>query len=200
MVKRATRKDKSKGPKKKTAASRAAVKAADQEERQESRGDQFVVLLRHGIAEPRGGSKPDLERTLTKGGHARMKQIARGLAQVFPKAEAIYSSPALRCIQTALWVSKGYRGKLSPQTTDVLAHNGSPRELREFLGSLQERRVILVGHEPNLSTSLSELTRLNGPSSLELKKGGCYGVRLGQDGSSSLEWVLPPRLLRRLGA
>ena len=170
-----------------------------QDEEKEARGDRFVVLLRHGIAEAKGGPKPDEERTLTKAGHARMKQIARGLAQAFPKAEAIYSSPALRCVQTALWVSKGYRGKLSPQTTEVLSRTGKPGELRAFVNALSERRVILVGHEPNLSVNLRELTQLSGSNSLELKKGGCYGVRVRQDGSTALEWVLTPRLLRRLG-
>lgn len=178
---------------------RTRPKPKREDEEQEARGDRFVVLLRHGIAEAKGGPKPDEERTLTKAGHARMKQIARGLAEVFPKAEAIYSSPALRCVQTALWVSKGYRGKLSPQTTEVLSRNGTPGDLHALLGSLAERRMILVGHEPNLSAGLAELTGLNNSGSLELKKGGAYGVRLRADGSSALEWILTPRLLRRLG-
>jgi len=38
----------------------------------------------------------DEDRSLTAEGHARMKQIARGLEQALPKANAIYSSPLLR--------------------------------------------------------------------------------------------------------
>lgn len=178
-----------------------AARAEELEEEQDgadSRRDRFVVLLRHGIAEDRDGSKPDEQRSLTKAGHARMKQISRGLAEVFPKADAIYSSPLLRCVQTSLWVAKGYKGKLTPQTREVLAPSGSPREVREFLGALPERRVILVGHEPNLTESLNELTRIGGSGSFDLKKGGCYGVRFREDGSTTLEWVLTPRVLRRL--
>lgn len=177
----------------------AQAKAEEEQDGAESRKDRFIILLRHGLAEDKTGEKPDADRSLTKAGHARMKQIARGISQVFPKAEAIYSSPLLRCVQTALWISRGYRGKLTPKTVDVLAPSGSPRDVRDFLDSIEERRVILIGHEPNLTETLAELTRLSTSGSLELKKGGCYGVRLRDDGSTSMEWLLTPRVLRRLG-
>jgi phosphohistidine phosphatase len=191
-----------KAPTKKAAslpsAAEEQVPSAGSEE-QDERGGRLIILLRHGIAEPKVGSKPDEDRSLTKEGHARMKQISRGLAEIFPRAEAIYSSPLLRCVQTALWVSKGYRGELRPQTTDVLLPGASADSLRKFIDSAEERRLILVGHEPNLSDGFQKLLKLGGSSgSLELKKGGCYGVRIADDGSARLEWVLTPRVLRRL--
>lgn len=176
----------------------ASAMPAEPEE-QDERGGRLIVLLRHGIAEPKGTSKPDEDRSLTKEGHARMKQISRGLAEIFPKAEAIYSSPLLRCVQTALWVSKGYHGKLRPQTTEALVPGASADSLRKFIDSAKERRLILVGHEPNLSDGFQKLLKLGGSGeSLELKKGGCYGVRIADDGSARLEWALSPRVLRRL--
>ena len=178
----------------------ARAKSADEEQDgTESRRDRFIVLLRHGIAEDKTADKPDADRSLTKAGHARMKQIARGLSDVFPKAEAIYSSPLLRCVQTALWIARGYKGRLTPQTNDILAPSGSPRDVREFLASIPERRIILIGHEPNLTETLAELTRMSISGSLELKKGGCYGVRLLENGATAMEWLLTPRVLRRLG-
>lgn len=190
-----------KAPEKKSASPEAqapGVMPAEREE-QEERGGRLIVLLRHGIAEPKGEGKPDADRSLTKEGHARMKQISRGLAEIFPKAEAIYSSPLLRCVQTALWVSKGYRENLRPQTTDALVPGASADALRKFIESAKERRLILVGHEPNLSDGFQKLLKLGGTGeSLELKKGGCYGVRIDDDGSARLEWVLTPRVLRRL--
>ena len=62
----------------------------------------FIVLLRHGIAEDKG-TKPDDERELTEVGHKRMKQIARGLARLFPKAEGIISSPLARATWKCGW-------------------------------------------------------------------------------------------------
>jgi phosphohistidine phosphatase SixA len=162
------------------------------------RKERFLVLFRHGIAEPQeAASKPDAERSLTKEGTERMKEIGRGLAALFPKADAIFTSPLVRAVQTALWISKGYGERITVQTTNALVPGASPAELREFLAGTRERRIILVGHEPNLSTNCVDLTGLSGR--LELKKGGCYGIRIDDEGNASLEWMLPPKVLRRIG-
>jgi hypothetical protein len=63
---------------------------------------------------------------------------------------------------------------------------------------MKESRAIFVGHEPNLTDNLRALLKVGGSQAFELKKGGCYGVRIGADGSAVLEWVLPPRILRKL--
>lgn len=160
--------------------------------------ERFIVLLRHGIAEEASAEKKDEDRGLTREGHARMKEIARGLESVLPKVQAIYTSPLLRAVQTALWVSKGYKSRVSINTTDALAPGASAKELRAFMDSIAERRVIIVGHEPTLTRALGVLTGVD-DSKLELKKGGCYGVRILGDGSGTLEWLLPPRVLRKLG-
>lgn len=167
------------------------------EDEEEGQRDRFVVLLRHGIAEEPSAGKADEDRSLTAEGHARMKQIAKGLERAFPKAQGIYSSPLLRSVQTALWVSKGYRSRIKVNTTDALIPGASTNELVDFLKTIPERRAIVVGHEPNLSDNLMELTATAGH--VELKKGGCYGIRLKADGTAVLEWLLSPRILRKLG-
>lgn len=148
----------------------------------------FLVLLRHGIAEDRDGSKPDEERELTAVGHKRMKQIARGLAELFPKAEAIVSSPLVRARQTAEWVARAY--DLPVEISDALTPDSHEARFRELVGNLSVKRAILVGHEPTLSAFTLALTGMTG--AIELKKGGCYGIRDGR-----LEWMLPPRVMRR---
>lgn len=176
----------------------AADKRQDDEE-DEGRRDRFIILLRHGIAEDKSASKSDEERSLTPEGHGRMKQVARGLERAFPKAQVIYSSPLLRAVQTALWVSKGYRSRVKVKTSDALAPGAKPKEFVDFIKSITDRRVIVVGHEPNLSESLTELLGIREGDHFELKKGGCYGVRLRPDGTSVFEWLLSPRILRKLG-
>ena len=173
-----------------------ATRNIDDEE--EGQRDRFLVLLRHGIAEEKSEGKPDAERSLTADGHARMKQIAKGLERAFPKAQAIYSSPLLRAVQTALWVSKGYRSRIKVNTTEALIPAASPSDFRKFVESIKDRRTIFIGHEPNLSEIMRALVGLAGGNGLELKKGGCYGVRLRTDGTAVLEWLLSPRILRKL--
>ena len=160
--------------------------------------DRFIILLRHGIAEERTGEMKDEDRSLTAEGHARMKQIARGLEQALPKANAIYSSPLLRAVQTSRWVEKAYRSRLSVNITDALAPGATTQQFLDLVASIKERRTVIVGHEPNLSENLRALLGLGASQSIELKKGGCYGVRVGADGVAVLEWLLPPRILRKL--
>ncbi|HEY0141684.1 MAG TPA: histidine phosphatase family protein [Thermoanaerobaculia bacterium] len=159
--------------------------------------ERIIVLLRHGIAEDPSDDKADEHRGLTTEGHARTKQIARGLEQLLPKAQAIFTSPLLRAVQTALWVSKAYRSRVTVTTADVFAPGVKAKSVAEFLRGVTEKRIIVVGHEPSLSDAMRALTGLRG-SELSLKKGGCYGVRMIGD-AGALEWVLTPRVLRKLG-
>lgn len=161
--------------------------------------EKFVVFLRHGIAEEPTGEKPDAERSLTYEGHTRMKEIGRGLEDVFPKADALLTSPLLRATQTALWVAKAYRGALHPEITEELSPDTPPAQLVAYVRSVDAVRPILVGHEPLLSSAVAALVGI-APEALDLKKGGCVGVRIPPEGAPVLEWVVPPRVLRRVRA
>jgi phosphohistidine phosphatase SixA len=126
-----------------------------------------------------------------------MKQIGRGLAEIFPKAEAIYSSPLIRCIETAEWVEKAYGSGVHMKTTDALKPGADVDAFRALLKKIKARYIVFVGHEPNLSTSMLAMTGLQSGSAIELKEGGCYGLRLAADSGAHLDWMLPPRVLRR---
>jgi phosphohistidine phosphatase len=150
----------------------------------------FLILLRHGIAEDPTPDKNDLDRELTSKGRRRMEAIAAGLARVFPEAEAIYSSPAVRAVETAWPVAKKYGLKIAK--SDALAPGEASRKL---VDEVTVDFAIFVGHEPTLSQLMKDLTGMHGE--IELKKGGCYGIAF--DGQPArLEWMLSPRVLRRL--
>ncbi len=155
----------------------------------------FIVLLRHGIAEDRTPDKADEERKLTDSGNQRMKQIARTLARIFPEAEALYSSPLVRAVETAEAVAKAYSGELKIETTDLLKPGSSARDFRKLLAEAKVQFAIFAGHEPNLTQIMLDLTSTRTDSEIELKKGGCYGLRV-EDNAAHLEWMLPPRVLR----
>ena len=174
-------------------------KKQDPREEEEEGRDRLIVLLRHGIAEDRGEGKPDEERALTPDGHARMMKIAGGLECTVPKAQAIYSSPLVRAMQTALWVSKAYRSRIKVTQSGALAPSATNEQFMQLIRSVPERRIILVGHEPTLSRNAAALLGLtNDGHGLELKKGGCYGIRLRGGTEAVLEWAFSPRILRKL--
>ncbi len=146
--------------------------------------DRFVVLLRHGIAEDATGEMKDEDRALTSEGKARMKEIARGLARIVPEVDAIYSSPLVRAMQTAKRVAKVYGLDVTP--TDALRLDAPAKGIAALLGA---QRTILVGHAPELTRAIRMLAK----AEVELKKGGCCGIR-----GTTLEWVLTPKVLRKL--
>jgi len=162
-----------------------ALKLADNEK--------FLILLRHGVAEPKG-AKPDEERALTDEGHRRMEKIAPAIRRIFPRAAAIYTSPLVRCAQTAEWVSKAYEGTIPVTPTSALTPAAGVGDFRRLLSATTAQYLIFVGHEPNLSTIAATITGSGFGASTELKKGGLYGLRYG-DGFAALEWLLPPAVL-----
>jgi phosphohistidine phosphatase SixA len=103
----------------------------------------------------------------------------------------------LRAVQTALWVSKGYKSRVNINTTDVLSPGVATKQFVALVQKIEEKRVIFVGHEPTLTANMAALTGVDA-SKLELKKGGGYGVRIAPDGTATLEWLLSPRVLRKL--
>lgn len=169
------------------------------DEEEEKGRDRLIVLLRHGIAEDRAPGRKDEDRALTPVGHARTTKLARGLERVFPRARVIYSSPLVRAMQTARCVAKAYRSRIEITRSESLAPSGTHEEFLQLIRSIPERRVILVGHEPTLTSNAVALLGLtNDGQGLELKKGGCYALRLRGENGAILEWALSPRILRRL--
>lgn len=165
---------------------------------EESR-DRIVVFLRHGRAEEPREGLADEARPLTQEGHGEMMKLAAGVERAFPRAQTILSSPFVRAVQTAMWISKAYRSRIKNHETPALTPSSPPAEFAALLRDMSERRIIVVGHEPNLTANMLALVGLkNVEHRLALKRGGCYAVRLRGEGDGVLEWLLSPRILRKL--
>jgi len=190
-----TRAPKRRAAKKSPARKRARAKRV--EEPPKPAGAKLVVFFRHGIAEDPSPDKPDGERSLTTSGHDRTKRAARGLSRVMSPPDAICSSPLLRALQTALWVTKAFGGKARVSTSDALLPEAGPDDVRQLISVAEGTTIVLVGHEPNLSRSLADL--LGVPEvRANLRRAGCVAVRLDEEGRGTLEWMLTPRALRSL--
>jgi phosphohistidine phosphatase len=149
-------------------------------------------LLRHADAEPHG-TRVDSERRLTERGErqARLAGIALGRLQV--NVEAILVSPKVRARQTAELASEGWgedRQTLLRTHEPLAGGFDAAQALDALAGTEPEGNVMLVGHEPDLSGVVAELTG----ASVDLKKGGLAVVRLG-GGGGELVVLLRPREL-----
>jgi phosphohistidine phosphatase len=161
-----------------------------------------LYILRHGEAAEHGDPKfpNDADRPLTAKGIQRTKLLAYTLRQMETGFDVIFSSPLVRARETAEIVERGLRLHGRLEFTDHLAPSGDVEKLVAQLNGLRPapESLLLVGHEPYLS-SLISLLCTGGPNlSLTLKKGGLCRMEaehLRCARCASLEWLLPPRLL-----
>jgi len=162
-----------------------------------------LYLLRHAIAVEREHfCGEDRERPLTPDGIKKMRRIARGMKAMKLSFDLILTSPYERAKDTAALVAERFNVRRHAKVTPALTPLGDRRELMRQLAALPRHvtSVLLVGHEPYLSTLA--MTLLNGPSGrLRLKKGGLCklvlpSARPGR--GAELEWLLTPRQLALL--
>jgi phosphohistidine phosphatase len=163
----------------------------------------MLYVVRHAIAEvaPTGGD--DAARRLTPGGRRKMRGVVRGLRALGVEPDVILTSPLVRAVETARIVAAGLPGAPEPRELDGLASDVSPADTLKALRLFgRSRHVLIVGHEPNLSSVLALLlTGAPDGAALELKKGACAAAELtafAPRGGATLRWLLPPRALRRV--
>ena len=172
-----------------------------------SRPNYELLILRHGIAVQRevGGASPaareDAKRPLTAKGKKRLQQIAAGLRRLGCKSDWIVTSPLVRAADTAERVAAILAPRAPLDVCAALSPGGSAEELLSFLATHPNRkRILLVGHEPDLSALAARLMGAGAQANLAFKKGGCCLIRFAEHPSQStgqLVWWLTPKLLRK---
>ncbi len=161
-----------------------------------------ICLLRHGPAEERGAHYPDDDvRPLSPGGLAKTEAAANGFIKLF-KPDVILTSPLVRAQQTAE-IMRRASGLKRVWQEPALA-SGDDRALFAALQKLQAAEsILLVGHQPLLSHTLSNLVA-GDPYSMQstFKKGAAAAVTIAgaavEPGAGTLEWLLQPAQLRAM--
>jgi phosphohistidine phosphatase len=158
-------------------------------------GKVSLHLLRHADAgDPEKWQGDDAARPLSEKGVRQAEGLGRQLAKVGLEVDAILSSPKLRALQTAEIVGRAIGAGVT--TDDRLAGSLDPERVASLLRDAGgPRRPVLVGHDPDFSELLAELT---GAPSLAMKKGAIARVDLADGvraGSGVLRWLLPPDLV-----
>jgi phosphohistidine phosphatase len=139
-------------------------------------------LLRHADAEPHG-TRQDSERRLTERGERQARLAGVAIGRMGVEFEALLSSPKERALRTATVAAQAWserseldrseRGRF--EVDPSLAESFDARQALAALAGLSaDGRLLVVGHEPDLSTVVAELTGAR----IDLKKGGLAVVRL----------------------
>ncbi len=146
-----------------------------------------VCFLRHGEADWPDWDKPDDERPLTKSGRKGIKRVAKFLERFNFLPDAILTSPLPRAQQTAEIIAK--RLDVDVRVEPALAHGFNMKRLRNLIEKVDAQCVMLVGHEPEFSRVIKELTG----GDVKLAKAGVALLPVNGDcRTGKLLWLFPP--------
>ena len=159
-----------------------------------------IYILRHGIAVERGTPDyhKDSDRPLTPKGRRKLRRIASAMKALDLQFDLILTSPYARALQTAESIAAALKSQEQLKLSASLEPAGQPNELIDSinLSDPPVENVLLVGHEPDLSSLISLLVTGNSNAPITMKKGGlcklsAIELRYGQ--CASLEWLLTPK-------
>jgi phosphohistidine phosphatase len=164
-----------------------------------------LFILRHGEAD-KSSDTDDFARSLTVGGTRDVTHVARWLKGLDMKFDVIITSPLKRANQTASIVAKILDIENKLMDWDELQPESNRIELYHKLLSKQfeeESAVLIVGHEPYLSTLISEIiSEAESSSRIVLKKAGLAKMRITSHSAQiihgELEWLLTPKLMKNI--
>jgi phosphohistidine phosphatase len=156
-----------------------------------------LYILRHGFA---GKHIPvlarDRERPLTAKGVKKMKAIAKAIEAMGLEVDHIWSSPYKRARQTAEIVAKVVDTRVD--LIDALGAEVSPKKFYEAFSKIRPRSgsLMLVGHEPFLSSLMSLLVSGSANTQFDLKKGGLCQLAVHSfqpRPRAQMDWLLTPK-------
>lgn len=159
-----------------------------------------LILLRHGAAEDAGPATDhrDEPRPLSAAGAARVREVAAGMRVLDLGADALLTSPLARCRQTADLV--GAALGLTPREEPRLAPGMGLDVLADvLLGHPDAERVLVCGHQPDLSQVVADLT---GGGAVRMSKAAVavLDVDAMRAGGARLSALHPPAALALMGA
>jgi phosphohistidine phosphatase len=115
-----------------------------------------VYVMRHGPAEDQSESGRDFDRKLTTSGRVRTELAAHELGR-WERPKNVVTSPLTRTVETSEIVVGVLGVVSSPEVRDELAPGGDAIKLLAELAGQGAKRVLLVGHEPDVSALTSYL-------------------------------------------
>jgi phosphohistidine phosphatase len=133
---------------------------------------------------------------LTKRGVSQARAAGKALARRRIKLDAVYTSPRVRALDTAKLACEELKGG-DPVVYQPLSAGFDAGDARELILENGSRgHVMIVGHEPDFSHTIYELTGAR----VDLKKGGLAMIRVTGVGGQLLLLLRPGELELVAGA
>jgi phosphohistidine phosphatase len=141
-----------------------------------------LYLIRHGIAAERDAYANDEERPLTDKGRQKTGQVAKQLRERGLRFDLILTSPLVRARETAAILKDAGLGS-QVEEFPSLAPDGDIHVWISWLekrrkNAYSDRRLALVGHQPDLGNWAEALVWGDAQEKLVLKKAGVIGLNI----------------------
>lgn len=155
----------------------------------------ILYFMRHGDAGQALMGADEDQRQLTAAGAAALQAAAPLWRRVNLRPDVVITSPLPRARQTSELLSAGIELSRPPEDDDRLLPGARWGDLaRAMAAHPGARRVMFVGHEPDLSSAICLLT---GAASVRMRKGSIACVEfpgVPEPGTGELAWLLDPDL------
>ena len=155
----------------------------------------IVYVMRHGEAVEESDSLQDEWRYLTENGRSDAEKVSSSIAKIGRKARLTITSPLTRAVQTAEIAAGKACRKNVVVASGLLLPGADISELISYLkGCKDAKRVMLVGHEPQLGSLIATLLGRE-DEAISLKKGACVALELDpekDDKPVAFLWYLVP--------
>jgi phosphohistidine phosphatase len=154
-----------------------------------------LYIMRHAEAVEGSDILRDEWRYLTEKGRAAARAISSAIVKYGPKPRLTVTSPLTRAVQTAEIVGGKACRRNVIVASELLLPGARIEDLVAFLRKHREaKRVILVGHEPQLGTIVATLLGCQG-AAITLKKAACVALDFDPDKDgkpAAFLWYLAP--------
>lgn len=156
--------------------------------------------MRHGIAEDASVAqeqgRDDSERKLTKEGREKTTKVARAFRKQITHVDVIFHSPYLRAVETARIFADEYPKARLEEAPGLTPMDPAKGALPLFGPFVEDDRVMIVGHEPHLSSLASLLLTGKDRPILEFKRAGIAAIDcLSSIHHCRLSFLLSPKWL-----
>ena len=141
----------------------------------------ILYVMRHAEAVEANDTLQDDWRYLTVKGRVAAEKICAAIAKIGPKPRLTITSPLTRAVQTAeIAAQKACRKNVVVASGLLLPGADVSALVAHLKEGKDSKRVMLVGHEPQLGSLVASLLgREDG--TISLKKGACVTLKLDPD-------------------
>lgn len=154
-----------------------------------------LYVMRHGTAEDESADGDDATRALTAPGRDRVRDVARMLASSGEAPRRIVSSPLVRALQTAEIVEAHAKVEQPVEINTSLSPRGPALSFVRDAAKQGKKRLMVVGHEPDLSILVASL--IGRPLHVSFGKAMVVSLHVpGDESDATLRFILDPKSLQ----